>query len=70
MTTNVNQTMYKSSYKEENTILDDVWCKCSNVVTVRIEDGLLVLDNVTDEDRPIIKKALAEAGCILIEITN
>lgn len=70
MTTNVNQTMYKSSYKEENTILDDVWCKCSNAVTVRIEDGLLVLDNVTDEDRPIIKKALAEAGCILIEITN
>lgn len=70
MKTNKAQTMYKASFPEENRILDDLWCKCSSVVKVRKEDGLLVLEDVTDVDRPIIKKALAEAGCDLIEIVE
>jgi hypothetical protein len=68
MQTNKQQTMYKASWKEENTILDNLWCQCSNAVTVRMDGELLVLDNVTDVDRPIVKKALAEAGCFLIKI--
>lgn len=70
MQTNKAQTMYKASCKEENKILDNLWCQCSNAVTVRMDGDLLVLDNVTDEDRPIVQKALAEAGCGLIEITD
>lgn len=62
--------MYKASWKEENKILDDLWCQCSDAVTVRMDGELLVLDNVTDVDRPIVKKALAEAGCGLIKITD
>lgn len=70
MKTNLAQTMYKASWKEENTILDNLWCQCSDAVIVRMDGELLVLDNVTDVDRPIIKKALAEAGCSLIEIVD
>jgi hypothetical protein len=70
MQTNKQQTMYKASWKEENTILDKLWCQCSNAVTVRMDGELLVLDNVTDVDRPIVKKALAEAGCFFIEIVE
>ena len=68
MQTNKAQTFYKASWKEENKIVDDLWCQCSDAVTVRMDGELLVLDNVTDVDRPIVKKALAEAGCGLIEI--
>ena len=70
MHTNKQQTFYKASWKEENKILDNLWCQCSNAVTVRMDGELLVLDNVTDVDRLIIKKALAEAGCALIKITD
>lgn len=70
MQTNQSQTMYKASWKEENKIVDDLWCQCSDAVTVRMDGELLVLDNVTDVDRPIVKKALAEAGCGLIEIMD
>ena len=62
--------MYKASRKEENKILDNIWCQCSNAVTVRMDGDLLVLDNVTDEDRPIVKKGLAEAGYYLIMIID
>lgn len=68
MQTNKAQTMYKASLKEENRILDSLWCQCSDAVTVRMDGDLLVLDNVTDVDRQIVKKALAAAGCGLIEI--
>lgn len=70
MQTNKAQTMYKASWKEENKILDNLWCQCSDAVTVRMDGELLVLDNVGDEDRPIVKKALAEAGYYLIKITD
>ena len=70
MKTNKAQTMYKASWKEENAILDNLWCQCSDAVNVRMDGELLVLDNVTDVDRPIVKKALADAGCDLIEIVE
>lgn len=70
MQTNKAQTMYKASFPEENTIFDNLWCQCSNAVTVHMDGELLVLDNVTDVDRPIVKKELAEAGCDLIEIID
>lgn len=70
MQTNKAQTMYKASCKEENKIVDDLWCQCSNAVTVRIDGEFLVLDNVTDADRPIVKQALVDAGCYLIEIVE
>lgn len=63
--------MYKASFPEENAILDALWLVCSDKVVVSVDDnGLLELSNVTDIDRPIVKKALAEAGCGLIEITD
>lgn len=70
MQTNKAQTMYKASWKEENPILDEAWFKCSNRVKVSMENGLAVLDNIDDDDRPIVKKLLAEAGCDLIEIID
>jgi hypothetical protein len=70
MQTNKAQTMYKASWKEENKILDNIWCQCSDAVTVRMDGEVLVLDNVTDVDRPIVKKALAAAGCDFIEIID
>jgi hypothetical protein len=71
MQTNKAQTFYKSSFKEENAILDELWFKCSSIVKISVDDnGLLELSNVTDVDRPIIKKGLAAAGCYLIEIVE
>ena len=67
--TNKTQTMYKASFKEENYILDAVWFECSSIVKVSIDsNGFLELSNITDIDRPIIQKALAEAGRGLIEV--
>lgn len=61
--------MYKASFKEENYILDAVWFECSSIVKVSIDsNGFLELSNITDIDRPIIQKALAEAGRGLIEV--
>ena len=68
MQTNKAQTMYKSSFPEENPILDEAWFKCSNHVKISMDNGLAVLDNIGDDDRPIVKKLLAEAGCDFIEI--
>ena len=71
MKTNKAQTMYKASFKEENAILDELWFKCSSIVKVSVDsNGLLELSNVTDVDRPIIKKGLAAAGCYLTEIVE
>jgi hypothetical protein len=63
--------MYKASFPEENAILDALWFMCSDMVVVNVDnDGLLELSNVTDVDRPTIKKGLAAAGCDLIEIVE
>lgn len=71
MKTNKEQTFYKASFSEENAILDALWFECSDKVVVSVDDdGLLELSNVTDVDRPIIKKGLAAAGCGLIEIVE
>lgn len=71
MKTNKAQTFYKASSPEENAILDALWFECSDKVVVSVDDnGLLELSNVTDVDRPIIKAALAAAGCCLIEIVE
>ena len=70
MQTNKAQTMYKASFQEENPILDEAWFKCSNHVKISMDNGLAVLDNIGDSDRSIVKKALAEAGCDLIEIMD
>ena len=70
MQTNKAQTMYKASFPEENPILDEAWIKCSDPVKISVENGLAVLNNVNDDDRLIVKKLLAEAGCDLIEIMD
>jgi hypothetical protein len=71
MQTNKAQTFYKASFPEENEVIDKLWFECSDKVVVNVDnDGLLELSNVTDVDRPIVKAALAAAGCSFIEIVE
>ena len=68
MITNKEQTWYQSSFKEENTILDDLWFKLSISVTVNENDGLLKLSGIGDEDRAIVRQHFGECGVWFVEI--